>query len=182
MIKSRLNSWSDTIARLERFACCALVAALVILILLNVATRAFNMALFWVDELAVYTMIWMTLLGASLLLHERRHVSVTLLISELSEGKARALLVCVDVLVLAFAVGLFAMCVAWYDLVALSRYGFDTGEFAGGTYNFIYQEPTNTIGIQKYWVWMIVPIVSLTMTLHALKNLVQDSTSLSPKS
>ena len=73
-----LTTMSDRVARVERAVCAILVACIVGLIILNVVTRAMNFALFWVDELAVYCMIWMALFGASVLLQERGHVSVTL--------------------------------------------------------------------------------------------------------
>ena len=166
---------SDRVARVERSACGVLIAGIVGLILLNVATRAFDFALFWVDELAVYCMIWMALIGASLLLRERRHVAVTLLTSLLSDNRRRFASTLVDLLILSFAAGLFVMCLKWYDPIGLIRYGFDFEEFAAGTYNFIYQEPTNTLGISKIWIWLIVPIVSLSMMLHALANLLEGS-------
>ncbi len=151
-----------------------LLALITSLILLNVTTRSFNLALFWVDELAVYMMIWMVLIGTSVLLRERRHVAVTLFSGVVPDSYHRFLLLVVDALVLAFATGLFLMCLAWYDPVGLISYGFDLGEFAGAKYNFIYQEPTNTLGVPKFWIWLVVPIVSITMSLHAMANLVED--------
>ena len=171
----RLSVLSDRLARIERFTCCVLIAGIVGLILLNVVTRAFNVALFWVDELAVYCMIWMALVGASALLRERSHVSVTLVTGLLSDNSRRFVAAAVDFLILLFAAGLFLMCLKWYDPIGLIRYGFDVEEFAAGTYNFIYQEPTNTLGIQKFWLWLVVPVVSLNMTLHALANLFENS-------
>ena len=166
---------SDRVARVERAACGVLIAGIVGLILLNVGTRAFDVALFWVDELAVYSMIWMALVGASALLRERSHVSVTLVTGLLSDNSRRFVAAAVDFLILLFAAGLFLMCLKWYDPIGLIRYGFDVEEFAAGTYNFIYQEPTNTLGIQKFWLWLVVPVVSLNMTLHALANLFENS-------
>jgi TRAP-type C4-dicarboxylate transport system permease small subunit len=174
MKPDRLVSLSNKLVRVERIACAVLAAALTGLILLNVSTRAFNLALFWVDELAVYSMIWMALIGASMLLRERRHVSVTLLTHALSDNRRRAITLFVDFLILAFAIGLFLMCVAWYNPLGLVDYKLDIDEFATNTYNFIYQEPTNTLGIQKFWIWMVVPIVSITMSLHAAANLLED--------
>ncbi len=165
---------SNNIVRVERGTCALLLALVTTLIFLNVATRTFSLALFWVDELAVYMMIWMALIGASVLLRERRHVAVTLVTGALSDNRQRFPLLMVDVLVLAFATGLFLMCLAWYDPVGLIRYGFDFDEFAGAKYNFIYQEPTNTLGVQKFWVWLVVPIVSINMSLHAMANLRED--------
>ena len=171
----RISAISDWLARIERAACAVLVAGIVGLILLNVGTRAFDVALFWVDELAVYCMIWMSLIGASVLLRERRHVSVTLITGLVSDNRRWMLSVVVDILILSFAAGLFLMSLTWYDPAGLVRYGFDIEEFAAETYNFIYQEPTNTLGIQKFWLWLVVPAVSVSMTLHALANLLEGS-------
>lgn len=171
----RLSTMSDRVAGIERTTCAVLIAGIVGLILLNVGTRAFDVALFWVDELAVYCMIWMSLIGASAILRERRHVAVTLVIGLLSESHRRSVSVTVDTLILSFAAGLFLMCLKWYDPIGLFRSGFDIEKFAASTYNFIYQEPTNTLGIQKFWLWLVVPIVSLSMTLHALANLLESA-------
>ena len=43
-----------------------------LLILLNIVARYFGAALYWVDELAIYAMVWMTFLGASAALHYQR--------------------------------------------------------------------------------------------------------------
>ncbi len=169
-----LSTISDRVARVERAACGLLIACLVGLILLNVVTRSLNHALFWVDELAVYCMIWMALIGSSVLLREHRHVAVTLVTGMLSDKRRRLVSIVVDILIFLFAAGLFLMCLKWYDPIGLIRHGFNVEEFAASTYNFIYQEPTNTLGILKFWVWLAVPIVSLSMTLHALANLLED--------
>ena len=93
----------------------------------------------------------------------------------LSDNRRRMVSMIVDVLIFAFAVGLFLMSVKWYDPIGLIRHGFDFEEFAANTYNFIYQEPTNTLGIKKFWIWLVIPIVSLRMSLHALANLLEGS-------
>lgn len=174
----RLGTFSDRVCAIERCACGILVAVVLALIALNVFTRAFNIALFWVDELAVYAMIWMALIGASVLIRQRKHVGVTLLADSLSRRGRHVLGLMADVLVLLFAGGLVLMSVIWYDPVEISRHGFDIDAFTGSTFNFIYKEPTNTLGIRKFWIWLAVPIAATTMTLHAVVNLCED---LSPR-
>jgi hypothetical protein len=51
------------------------------------------------------------------------------------------------------------------------RHGFDTGAFQAATFNFIYAEPTTTLGIAKSWVWLVMWAFSLGMVLHGLANL-----------
>ena len=168
-----LSRVSNALLSVEQKLVSALAAALVLLILLNIVTRAAGAAIFWVDELAIYTMIWMALIGASIMIRRRIGVSVTLVIDLLPAGLRRFAQRLVDVLLVAFAVILVLLCWRWYDPVALFRAGFDFDEFARATFKFIYTEPTNTIGIAKYWVWLAMPIMSVNMTLHALTNLVE---------
>lgn len=162
---------SDRLARGEKSAVMALTALLLFLILLNVVTRSLSLALYWVDELAIYVMIWLVLIGASVTVHERSGIAVTLGIDAVSSSLRRLLLRIIDILVLAVAAALLVLSWIWYDPIALAAHGFDTKAFAGKTFNFIYAEPTTTLGVPKFLIWSIMPIVSLAMTLHALANL-----------
>lgn len=164
---------SNALLRVERFAVTGLVAALLLLILLNIVTRELGSALFWVDELATYTMIWMALIGASAMVRMRAAVAVTIVVDLLPPRPRRWIGRIVDALLLVFALALLVLCWQWYDPVALARSGFDFDAFAASTFKFIYSEPTNTIGIGKYWVWLAVPVMSLNMSLHALANLLE---------
>ena len=74
---------------------------------------------------------------------------------------------------LIFAVIVLVLSWLWYDPVALARNGFDFERFALDTFKFIYSEPTNTIGIPKYWIWLAVPLMGINMSLHALTNLIE---------
>lgn len=164
---------SNAILRAEKRLISILAAALILLILLNIVTRAAGAAIFWVDELAVYTMIWMALIGASAMLRMRAGVAVTLVTELLPRGLRRAVTRLVDAIMLLFAVALLILCWQWYDPVALVRSGFDPDLFARTTFKFIYAEPTNTIGIQKFWVWLAVPLMAVAMTIHAVANLLE---------
>ena len=58
---------SDALARFERLLLIASVAAILGLILLNVVTRAAQASIYWVDEAAIFAMVFCTFIGASLL-------------------------------------------------------------------------------------------------------------------
>ncbi len=169
-----LDLLADRLVRIETAACGVLVAVLVALILLNVITRAFNVALFWVDELAIQVMVWMAFIGTSVLVRKRGHVSVRLGLEKLSINLQRRISVTVDVLILLFAAGLCVMCWFWYDPLGVVQHGFHFEEFAADTYNFIYQEPTNSLGFPKFWIWLVLPFVSVSMTIHAMANLLDN--------
>jgi TRAP-type C4-dicarboxylate transport system permease small subunit len=166
---------SNLVLRLEKRLIAALAAALVVLILLNVVTRAAGAALFWVDELAVYVMVWMALIGASVMVRMRTGVAVTLVTDLLPEAFQRVVHRIVDAVLLGLTLTLLVLCWQWYDPVALFESGFDLDVFAQNTFKFIYAEPTSTIGIPKFWVWLAVPLMALAMTIHCLANLLEGA-------
>ena len=164
---------SNAILSVEKRLITVLAAALVLLILLNIVTRAAGAAIFWVDELAIYTMVWMALIGASVMLRMRVAVAVTLATDLLPHGLRRTVARLVDALLAFFAITLLVLSWQWYDPLELARSGFDFDQFAQTTFKFIYSEPTNTIGIGKFWVWLAVPFMSIAMSIHAIANLLE---------
>lgn len=158
-------------ARVELFLAACLAACVTLLILLNVVTRNIGQALFWVDELAIYAMVWMTFMGASAALHHRTAVSITLITDLLSTRAKWALRKAVDVIVLAFSIAVLWFCWRWFLPLDLARAGFDVAAFQGATFNFIYAEPTLTLGVQKYLFWLVMWLFALGATLHSIAHL-----------
>lgn len=169
----RLARLSDRVARAETIAGGLLAAAIFALLLLNVATRAAGMPLIWVDELAVYAMVWMAFVGTSLAIRHRGHIAVTLLSDALRPRSRLWLMVLVDLLVLALIGIIAALVWRWFDPVGLAAAG-GTADFARTTFNFIYQEPTITLGMMKVWFWLILPIFCLAALLHGTANLLDS--------
>lgn len=158
-------------ARIELTLAAVLAVSITLLILLNVLTRSMGAALYWVDELAIYAMAWMTFLGGSAALHNGQTVVVTAVIDPLPPALAKVAAKLVDLIVLAFALFMIWFCWRWYSPLELAQHGFDTEAFQGTTFNFIYAEPTTTLGIPKYWVWMVMWAFALGATLHGIANL-----------
>ena len=165
-----LTRLSDRLARLEKVLLIALVAILVGLILFNVVTRAADVAVYWVDELAIYTMIWLVFIGAGHTVRLRRHVQVTLVLMILPPRARRSVECGIDLLVWAFCLFCVWLAWIWYDPLALAAAGFDRDAFSSGTFNYIYHEPTLTIGISKFWVWLVMPWFALTASVHSGAN------------
>ncbi len=165
---------SNAIVRAEKYVITALASVVTLLILLNVATRAGNVALFWVDELAIYAMVWMVLIGASVMVRERSGISASMFVEMLGEASQRVFIMIVDLVVLGFAITLLVLCWYWYDLAELISADFDPDIFASKTLNFIYDEPTNTLGVKKYFIWLVVPMISLSLSLHSTANLIES--------
>lgn len=158
-------------ARIELWSAALLAVCVTLLILLNVVTRTAGNALFWVDELAIYAMVWMTFLGASAALHHRNSVSITVLSDMVPANVKPFIRKAVDVIVFAFAIAMLWFCWRWFLPLDIARAGFDVTAFQGQTFNFIYAEPTSTLGLPKFLFWLVMWIFALGATLHSTMHL-----------
>lgn len=165
---------SSQILRAERHALTGLMTLLVLLILFNVATRYSGMPIYWVDEAAVYTVVWLTFVGASVMTRLRMDFAVGLLTDHLGPRGARAAKVVAMLGVLVFGVAMLVMCWVWMDPVGIARHGFDAKEFAAESFNFLYTERTQTLNWPTWVLQLILPLFSATFTVHALANLLED--------
>ncbi|WP_306144097.1 TRAP transporter small permease [Roseibium sp. MMSF_3412] len=166
-----LHQLSAFWARLEIWGAAIMAVLVTLLILLNVVTRTAGSALFWVDELAIYAMVWMTFLGASAALHYRSSVSITVLADAVPERIKRLIVKSVDCVVFLFSLAMLWLCWRWFLPLELATAGFEIQAFQGKTFNFIYAEPTSTLGFPKYLFWLVMWLFALGATLHSTANL-----------
>lgn len=165
---------SNAVLRVERHAISALMGALVLLILLNVVTRYGGVPIYWVDEAAVYTVVWLTFIGASAMTRLRLDFSVAMLTEKLGVRAARACKVVSTLGVLTFGVALMVMCWLWMDPIGIVRAGFDAKEYAAESFNFLYTERTQTLNWPTWVVMLVMPLFAVTFSLHAIANLLED--------
>ena len=165
---------STQVLRTERLLLTALMSLLVVLILLNVVTRYSGMPIYWIDEAAVYTVVWLTFVGASVMTRLRMDFAVGLLTDQFGPRSARVAKVIATSGVLLFGVAMLLMCWVWMDPVGIARYGFDAKEFAAESFNFLYTERTQTLNWPTWVLQLILPIFSATFSVHALANLLED--------
>jgi TRAP-type C4-dicarboxylate transport system permease small subunit len=158
----------------ERLAIMGFMFLLSGLILLNVVTRYTGMPIYWIDESSVYSVVWLTFIGASAMTRLRLDFAVAMLTERLSErGQAIAKVIATG-MVIVFGLSLIAMCWLWMDPIGIARAGFDAREFAAQTFNFLYTERTQTLNWPTWALYLILPIFAVSMTLHGLANLVED--------
>jgi len=165
---------SDAVLRCERHLLTWLMGLLVALILLNVVTRYAGIPIYWVDEASVFVVVWLTFIGASAMTRLRLDFAVTLVTDKLGARTAAVAKACASAAVLLLGVALLAMCWVWMDPVGIARYGFDAKEYAAESFNFLYTETTQTLNWPTWVVQLILPIFSLTLSVHALANLLED--------
>lgn len=165
---------SAGILSLERVLIMGFMGLLVALILLNVVTRYAGASLYWVDESAVYSVVWLSFIGGSAMTRLRLDFAMTMLTDKLSPAWARRAKVTAGLGVVAFALALAVMCWLWLDPAGLAQAGFDAKRFAAATFNFVYTERTQTLNWPSWALYLIVPIFSLTLFVHGLANVLED--------
>ena len=171
----RLVMWlSARLLAAERFAVAGFMFLLTGLILLNVVTRYAGVSLYWVDESAIYSVVFLTFIGASAMTRLRLDFAVTMLTERFSARGVRIAKAVATAIVLLFGLTLLWLCVLWLDPVGLARAGFDARELAAKTFNFIYTERTQTLGWPVWALYMIMPVFALSMTIHSAANLLED--------
>lgn len=166
---------SLAVAALERKALVICMALVLCLVLLNVITRSLDYSLFWVDEAAVFAMVWGCFIGASLLVQQRMDFAVTLLTDPLPSRLRHLARVIVDALVLAFGVLMLLLCWWWFDLPTLIASGWNLQAFFEVNYNGIYMDRPTTISLPKWPFFLVMPWFALTTSLHAMANMVEDA-------
>ena len=82
----KLSVW---IAKLEALILKVLVAFVLLLMVVNVVSRALNSSLYWADELAINVMVIFAFVGSSLMFAQRRNFAVTLVSDVVSNKNCR---------------------------------------------------------------------------------------------
>lgn len=165
---------SSLVAAAERLLLMALMAAIAGFVLMNVLLRGIGITIAWADEMAVYSMIVSGFVGASLMLRGRIDPAVLLAHEFVSRRGVRALRLVISAVCLGFGIVLLYTTWLWFNPVGLVRAGFDVGAFEGATFNFIYTDVTPIMGVPTFWFYLVMPWFGLTVTLHALANLMED--------
>lgn len=158
----------------ERLAIMGFMYLLTALILVNVVTRYSNIPIYWIDESAVYSVVWLTFIGASAMTRLRLDFAVTMMTERLSAPRQRLFKIIATGMVVVFGISLMITCVLWMDPVGIASAGFDAKKFAGQTFNFLYTERTQTLNWPTWVLYLTLPIFAVSMTIHGIANLLED--------
>ncbi len=158
----------------ERLALMGLMYLLTALILVNVVTRYSHFPIYWIDESAVYSVVWLTFIGASAMTRLRLDFAVTMMTERLSAKSQQIFKIIATSTVIVFGVGLIVTCLLWMDPIGLAQAGFDAKKFAGQTFNFLYTERTQTLNWPTWVLYLTLPIFAVSITIHGIANLLED--------
>lgn len=174
VVARALIALSEGVLAAEKLLVGALMTLVLLLILLNVATRYSGTPLYWVDEASVYSVVWLTFVGGSALTRLRLDFAVTLISEKLSLKNAARMQAFATFLALLFSLGLVVMCWNWMDPLGIAAAGFDAREYAAESFNFLYTEHTQTLNWPVWVVSLVVPLFAVTMSIHTAANLVEE--------
>jgi len=140
-----------SLLKLVEWLVIALMAVVAGTVVVEIVIRsAFDMSFGFHEELTRYTMIWVAMLGAVLLMQENGHIRISLLPDALPR-RLSALVNCLaDIVVLFFLVGFVYACA-----VNLQQ---------------IVGQETITLGVSMVWFHAALPVCGMLMVLIGLRN------------
>lgn len=173
-LRQAIMKISSALLAFERLALMGLMYLLTALILVNVVTRYSHLPIYWIDESAVYSVVWLTFIGASAMTRLRLDFAVTMMTERLSARHQKIFKVIATGTVIVFGAGLIVTCLLWMDPIGLAQAGFDAKKFAGQTFNFLYTERTQTLNWPTWVLYLTLPIFAVSITIHGIANLLED--------
>ena len=111
----------------------------------------------WTEELAIYLLVWVSLIGASITYRERGHLGVDYFVGKLDPGAQRLAAVAADAAVLAFAV--FALIYGGGVLITKTL---STGQVSPA------------LGVQMGYLYLAAPISGVFFALFSVEHLVDQ--------
>lgn len=136
------------LARLEEVAALSLLALMSGATFANVIGRyVFNSPIQWAEEFARYSFIWLVFMAAVVATTRKKHITIDLLVNYLPRSGRSACRALADLTTLVLMAIL--ICYGWVMVRAATQ-------------------PTATLGVPQYWVYMAVPVSAVLIFYHTL--------------
>lgn len=155
-LKNLLGAFIRPVAKALEIVLVAGMAVLVIDVLWGVFSRyALGEQTRWTEELAVYLLVWISLLGAALTFREKGHLGVDYFVGKMDPSARRLSAIFVEVIVFAFAA--FALVHGGWNLVERT--------IASG-------QVLPALNLPMGYVYSVVPISGAIFCLFAVEHMV----------
>ncbi len=146
-----MQNLSTLIAKLIDYFIFAVFTAMVVVTFLQVVLRSgFSSSIPWAEEVARYSMIWLTFLGAALCIKERSHPRVDYFIRKFPDNLHRLVNVLVNVIV-----GLFVTVISYYSLTLVET---------------SMANRTPALGLPMGYINLALPVAGLLMILYLVTD------------
>lgn len=127
--------------------------------ILQIVTRYMGLSVLWTEELANYAFIWAIFMGAALMVSHREHFTFDMLKLKLSRKNNLYLNIFIDTLLVVFN-------------LYITIYGF---QLLQHFWNYTWETvPAFKMG----FVWLSVPVMSITMILYSVNHIINSIASL----
>jgi TRAP-type C4-dicarboxylate transport system permease small subunit len=145
--------------RVESVILIGLIAAMFLLVVLQILARVVAQSPTWTEEVSRYLMVWLAFFGAAVCLRHDEHVGFTLLPDCLSGFSALALRFVARLVTLALMSVILLEGVLWV-----------TSVFHSGQKTITFQFPV-------FWIALAIPVAGLLGAAHALRLLIKGMNS-----
>lgn len=168
-----LLALSAGIVLVEKALIGAFSAIMFALVVVGMFGRYAGHAIYWIDEAAVYSMVAMSFVGASLVTRLKQEFAITLVLEYLPAQLAWLLRLVIAAIGFGFAGIIVFLSWRMWDLITLAQMSFDIGRFSLATFNYIYTETTTTLGLPKFLFLLILPLYAIFLLVHTTANVVE---------
>lgn len=151
-MKRLLDSLERALAAVLRPAVFVCMAALAAVITLQIVSRVLFTAVSWTEEVARFLLVWLTFLGATLALTEKRHIAVTILTDRLPPALGR-----VAAIVGLVAMTAFLIALTWIGWQYMSMQSF---------------QRSAALRLSMMYVYAVIPVSGALMSVLCLADLV----------
>ena len=157
-MKEILTTIKKVLAKLLAGIATILLSVMTILVLYQVFTRyILNSPAAFTEELVRYFLIWTGFIGAAYAFLTRQHMSLVLILDNLTPAKRRMLMAIIDILILVFAI--FVITIGGFKLAMSARKVYSA-----------------LLGIPRSLVYAMAPISGIFIIIAQFINIYEDIT------
>lgn len=154
LIKTKIDHFFDLTAKIVKKIAACLMLLMICVVSLQVIGRVFSFKLPWTEEVATYSLIWMTYIGSIAVLIKGEHLTVDLFLVRYKATQRRVARICIDVVIAAFCgiLMVFGIKLCCNPIVINGR--------------------TPALAISRLWIYLSLPISMTASELYAIYDLV----------
>lgn len=99
-----MKSFNNFLSKIEQYFIGILLLAIAFLLFINVVLRFFGSSLVWSEEVARYSIVWLTFIGSSVCVYKGAHIGVDAIMNVLSEKGKKVLLLITILMSIVFTI------------------------------------------------------------------------------
>lgn len=143
-----MKSANKVLSKVEQYFIAILLLIIAVVLFVNVVLRIFDTSLMWAEELARYSIVWITFVGASVCVYKGAHIGVDVIMNIIGEKPKKVLSIILAIFSLFFS-------------VVFTYFSFKITMNVHGT-----NQASSTLGIPMYLVYAAMPVGGILMSIR----------------